>query len=146
MELLEGLSIGGSTQIGKQPWSAGNYYGYRNRYGAMATYKYDKLKLSSEFIYQTRERIANLDDEEAYGWFVMGTYMLIPKLQGVVKYELYDPDRDADDDRQDVLTLGGTYFLNENIKFELNYRLLFEEGNLGGDTNNELIAQTQIKF
>lgn len=139
--LLEGLSVGGSVQTGKQSLS-GTSEGTRERYGALVKYAYKNLKLQSEYIFQQTEQTDNRN-KYADGWYLMTLYKLNPKLQGVVKYEQYEPDRDVGKDRESILTLGANWNINKVTKIQANYRIKDEQTE---ETNNEFIFQAQVKY
>lgn len=140
--LLEGLSLGAAFQYGKQPRS-GNAEGDRTVIGALAKYEYDKLKIQSEYLFRSQEQIAGLSDKDADGLYIMAAYHFLPKLQGAIRYEQYDPDRDTSGDREDIITLGVNYFFNDYLKLQANYLLKDEETEV---SNNEFALQLQMKF
>jgi len=65
-------------------------------------------------------------------------------IQPVLKYESFDPNTDADDDIENVVTLGFNYFFNDWTRLQLNYLYKAEEGN--EIDNDEIIMQLQVKF
>ncbi len=140
--LLEGLSLGTAFQYGKQPRS-GNTEGDRTVIGALAKYEYDKLKIQSEYLFRSQEQIAGLSDKDADGFYITAAYHFLPKLQGAIRYEQYDPDRDTSGDREDIITLGVNYFFNDYLKLQANYLLKDEETEV---SNNEFALQLQMKF
>lgn len=139
---LEGLSLGAAFQYGKQPRS-GNTEGDRAIIGTMAKYEYDKLKIQGEYLFRKQEQILGLSDKDAEGWYILAAYYFLPKLQAAVRYEQYDPDRDISQDREDMLTLGLNYFVNDNLKLQANYRFRDEQAEVG---NNEFVLQLQVKY
>jgi hypothetical protein len=141
-EWLSGLTFGGSYQYGRQPESGTNV-GERERIGGTMVYKYDRFKMVGEYIYQELEQ-TDATYKYSDGWYVTTTYNVWDDLKAVARYEQYDPDRDADNDRNDIVTVGGRYTVNKYIAVDSNYRMKLEEGT---DTdNNEFIIQTQVKF
>ena len=90
-----------------------------NNYGLFTSYKYKKLGLKSEYIYK---EAAFRDEVEADGFYVDGTYYLTDKLQAAVRFDSYNPDRNAQDRRSNEYTAGLNYFINnKNIMLALNY-------------------------
>jgi phosphate-selective porin OprO and OprP len=65
-------------------------------------------------------------------------------LQPVVKYESYDPNTDADEDIETIVTFGFNYFFNDWTRLQLNYLYKAEEGI--EIENDELLMQLQVKF
>lgn len=139
--LLDDLSFGASYQIGSQP-EIGTNKGNRNRYGSLFKYKYDKFKFQGEYIFQEQEQTdrSGIDSD---GWYAMATYRFIPDFQGVLKYEQYDPNRDVPKDREDIITVGCDWYLNEYTKLQANYRYKDEQTE---EANDEFLLQAQVKF
>ena len=70
------------------------------------------------------------------GWYVQGGYVFLPKaLQGVVKFDSYDPDATSAVDRLDTWTVGLNWFLAERTKLQVNYELIRNES--GNDDQPE---------
>lgn len=140
---LDGLSLGGSCQIGQQPVS-GNNEGIRSRIGALVKYTYTKLfKLQNEYIFQKYEQTDG-SEKESMGFYSLMTYKFIPELQSILKYEAYDPNCAAAQDREGIITLGLDWFFAKHAKLEANYRIIYEE--LNDKINKECLLQMQFKF
>jgi len=65
-------------------------------------------------------------------------------IQPVVKYEIYDPNTETDDNSQNIITFGFNYFFNDWTRLQMNYLYKAEEGN--EIANDELLMQLQVKF
>jgi phosphate-selective porin len=90
------------------------------------------------------------DEFEADGWYVQGSYFIVLKrLQGVVKYESFDPDTEVDGNTVDTLTIGLNYYIKgDDIKVQLNY-LLTDAGVNSGfvfDNQNKILLRLQLIF
>jgi phosphate-selective porin len=92
---------------------------------------------------------ANFDP---HGWYVQGSYFIIPKkLQAVVKWEELTPDQLADDGIHSI-TGGLNYYIHgDNVKVMANYVHTwsnFREANpqFGEDQFNEVILRMQVLF
>ena len=92
---------------------------------------------------------ANFDPS---GWYVQGSYFIIPKkLQAVVKWETLEPDQVNDDNIQSI-TGGLNYYIHgDSIKLMLNYIHTwsdFREAHpqFGDDEFNEVITRVQVTF
>lgn len=64
-------------------------------------------------------------------------------IQPVIKYESYDPNTDADNDVEDIITFGVNYFFNDWTRLQLNYLYKAEEEE---EANDEILMQLQVKF
>ena len=142
-EWLEGLIFGAAIQTGRQPLD-GTIEGTRNRYIGTLRYDMDKFIVTSEYIYQSQERTGVLEDKLMAGWYFTTTYDITDKIRGVGRYEMLDPDKGVDDNKESIYTIGGQYFWNKSVRLDLNYRFIAEEGE--SVSNNELIFQTQLVF
>ncbi len=82
---------------------------------------------------------------ESGGWFLQTGYFLVPDaLQGVLKYDTYDPNTSVSNDKTDVYTLGFNYHFNKLARLQVNYELKNEEGT--AKPNNAAVAQLQVGF
>lgn len=147
--LLKDLEIGTAVQYGRQPRS-GNNEGDRLRNEAMAKYVYKGLTFQSEYVHQVQDRISGLNDVKGQGWYALGAYKFPFKvskynteLEPVFKVEQYDPDTDVGSDRQNMYTLGLTWYLNKYVYIMGNYQFGEEQNEA---SNNKFILQSQVKF
>ena len=91
-------------------------------------------------------------DFDPHGWYVQGSYFIIPKkLQAVVKWEELTPDQLADDGIHSI-TGGLNYYIHgDNVKVMANYVHTwsdFREANpqFGGDRFDEVLLRMQVVF
>ena len=109
--------------------------------------------LSEEFDGRTVNGVAPLfKDFRADGYYVQGTYFIIPKkLQLLAKYESFDPGQVAHDDLK-TITAGLNYYIHgDDIKILANYIHTwsdFRESNptFGSDQFDEIILRLQVIF
>ncbi|MBN2543339.1 hypothetical protein JXI42_10785 [bacterium] len=82
------------------------------------------------------------------GFFVQAMYMTPWSLQPVIKYEMYDPNTDMDDDDQSIITFGFNYFINEWSRVQVNYRYVADhlKADAADYRNDEILVQFQAKF
>lgn len=139
--LLEGLSLGGAVQIGRQP-QVGTDEGERNRYGGLLKYTYAGFKLQGEYIYQEKEQV-DASKKFASGWYGLATYCVIPEMIAVVKFEMYDPNQAVDLDGSQIGSFGLNYFFNK-IKIQATYRLKKRETDI--NPIKEFYLMTQINY
>jgi len=133
------FSIGGSVYKGRYNSAQGDPEVTRDRAGLEALLTLGSFSFRSEYIAGKDGLVSRS------GWFLQGLYNVLPiKLQAVVKWDSYDQDRDAPDDRSDLLTIGCNYFFSERTKLMANYVHYGRETE--GTTNWALILQFQAGF
>src|SRR5437763_8495840 len=91
-------------------------------------------------------------DFDPSGWYVQGSYFIIPKkLQAVVKWESLEPDQ-VDDDNIHSVTAGLNYYIHgDSIKLMANYVHTWSDfraahPQFGEDEFDEFIARVQVMF
>lgn len=128
-----GVDIGASFHIG----TATSTEITRKRVGLELAYNSDKFGLKSEFIYGSDGGVRKL------GFYVQPSLWINQALQGLVRYEYWDPDTAGAGDLQTVVTLGVNAFFDDVVKLQINYEFKKEEV----DTlNDALLAQLQVMF
>ena len=140
---IKGLTFGGSFYDGRgyksstDPLVAGNFD--RNRWGAELNYNIKSLTLTGEYI-------AGKDAEtEKDGYYAQIAYYIVPDaLQGVIKYDVFNPDKDGIDNILTNYVVGVNYSFNKWVKLQLAYTISEEEGT--SIDNNYGAAQLQIAF
>lgn len=80
-----------------------------------------------------------------WGWYGQAGYYFVPdKFQGVFKFESYDPNERAANDRAHEATFGANYFLDSyHAKLQLNYVLRQGQDSLD---DNQILAAMQIAY
>lgn len=126
------------------------FFGRRNSYGIDAQIKWWLFGLEAEYLlahFEPSNRLPS-DDIDGDGWYVMGTAEVWPKrLQALVKYETFNPNRDLAGDSSDVWTFGLTYFLKgDDIKFAVNYLLGTSGAGTARDNQGRLLTRVQLVF
>jgi hypothetical protein len=135
------LSVGGSYYNGRYTLtSSPTLRGERDRVGAEFAYLKDRLSLRGEFI-------SGLDGSiKKRGWYLQGGYFLIPKkLQGVFKFDTFDPNEQIDNNETNVYTFGANWYFNKWAFIQLNYELKDEIGRKEID-NNIFTTQLTLQF
>ena len=136
---LKGFDIGGSFYNGVGNFGKPSANQNRDRIGAEFAYQYESLSLKGEYI-------AGEDgDIKKDGWYVQTGYFFLPKtVQGVVKFDTFDPDTESGKDETDVITFGVNWFFNKWAFLQVNYEMRNEHGE---DVNNDaVIAQLTLQF
>jgi len=78
------------------------------------------------------------------GWYLQPLFNLTPLLQGLVRYESWDPNTAVAGDAQSITTLGLNYFFDEGSKLQVNYEIKGEESS--PTDNDTLLLQFQVNF
>jgi phosphate-selective porin OprO and OprP len=114
----------------------------RSRWGVEMALNYRNLALKSEFI-QGRE--GNHDPIIHQGWYAQASYFLLPKyLQGVFRYDTYDPNTVKSQSTNTYYVFGLNYFFNVWTKLQINYSWRTESG---VSTDNDVFnIQLQLGF
>ncbi len=141
---IKDLSVGSSYYVGRATLSTTparpERKQDRDRIGGEFAYVHDPISLRGEYI--------KGDDgpTEPSGWYLQAGYFVIPKkLQGVFKFDRYDPNDNASLDETNVYTSGVNYYFNKWAFVQLNYELK-DERQKKEKRNNALIGQLTLQF
>lgn len=123
----------------------GSFVGRRNGVGLDAQASCGPVDLHAEYL-RTRFDRDTGTDTTADGWSLLCAWMFVPKtLQGLVRYETYDPNGSLGDDHTDLWTVGFNYFIKgDDLKLTVNYLIGDPAGPLSGQTR--LLSRFQIIF
>ena len=136
---LSFLSVGASFYDGSYAASAGAPSTVRDRIGADLALLHGPFSLKADFLQS--------EDAETLrrGWYVQGGYTFLPKiLQGVVRFDAYDPDGAVSGDRLDTWTVGLNWFIAGKTKLQVNYELMRSES--GANRGRTLLIQLQAGY
>jgi phosphate-selective porin len=136
---MKSVSLGASIYDGRYSPAAGVPAVARDRTGI------DGLLTLGRFFIRAEYMHGRDDLTQKGGWYVQAAYDAIPKkLQAVAKWDSYDPDRDAADDRTRILTLGFNWWLTDRTRVLANALWSFREG--AATDSRTLILQFQAGF
>ena len=133
------LSIGASFYDGSYSASAGGPSAVRDRIGADLALLHGPFSLKAD--------ILQAEDGETLrrGMYLQGGYAFLSKtLQGVVRFDSYDPDGAADGDRLDTWTIGLNWFLAGKTKLQVNYETMKDQA--GRTAGRTLLIQLQAGY
>jgi hypothetical protein len=101
------------------------FIGRRKGAAADTQFHLGRFDLWAELFYTRYEPAADAA-YDAFGWYTMLTYYLVPeKLQALGRFETLDPNQDVSGDTTDTWTFGLTYYIKDhNLKLMLNYLLV----------------------
>lgn len=138
---VKNIALGGSYYRGKYTIAnALSKIDNRKRVGAEFTCTYSLISFMAEYIKGKDSSI------EKAGWYVQAGCFFIPrKIQGILKYDTYDPNTDVSDNSTTVYTIGVNLFLDKKSKIQINYELKINEQGTEKEYN-PLIAQLQFAF
>lgn len=122
------------------------FTGSRSGWAADAQFKLGLFGLYAEF-FQTFFEPANAASFDSTGWYVMGSYDILPKkLQAITRFESFDPNTSVDGDSTDVWTFGLNYFLKgDDIKLSANY-LIGDSATTEREWEGRFLGRVQIVF
>ena len=121
------------------------FSGTRNGVGFDAQACMGPAGLYAEWFQTRYDRAVGLSND-ARGWSLLGTWMLVPKaLQAVLRYETIDPNRAVANDDAHLWTLGANYYLKgDDLKISINYLLGDPAGPLSDQ--GRLLGRMQVIF
>lgn len=128
---IKDLDVGLSFQVGK----VGTTEADCQRIGAELSYVWGNFGLKSEYIRATDNNI------KKWGWYVQPSLWVNSSLQGVVRFEYWDPNTQTAANRQTITTLGVNAFFNPKAKLQINYEIKREEAEV---ENDALLLQLQL--
>lgn len=131
------LDIGGGVQTGSQDTS------YRVA-GAYAGYEYKKWLINFEYSDADGYNgpIGYVVDKKANGFYSTLAYRITPKVQALVRYDEFDPNKHIANNKKREYTAGINYFIKgQALKLVLNYVFCQNEGTKNA---HRLILGTQI--
>ena len=133
------LALGGSVYGGQYSAKEGDPALNRDRAGFLATLAVGQFFLTSEYIWGKDDQVSKS------GWYVKGLYNILPKkLQGIVRWDSYDPGAVIAANRSDRLTLGANWLFTDKTKLLINYQ---HDWLVGTDVKTwSFLAQFQIGF
>jgi len=137
-EVLKNLELGYS-QYYRNSNDDSTVFTEKRRYGFEARWEYDRYSLKSELAWgQTAA-------SPIWGWYGQGGYYILPeKLQGIFKFDSFEQNERAANDRAHDLTFGLNYFLDSyHAKLQLNYVLRQGQDDLN---DNQVLAAMQIAY
>ena len=124
------------------------FFGDRTALGVDSQFTWGRFAFEAEWLRAQFDANNNLPTStlDAAGWYVMGTYYVLPKkLQALMKYESFDPNLDIDGNTSKTFTFGLTYFLKgDDLKFMVNY--LYGKAGSAADYEGRLLTRLQFIF
>ncbi|HLF18418.1 MAG TPA: hypothetical protein VI749_05935 [Candidatus Omnitrophota bacterium] len=144
-EKLKGFEMGIS---GYHRPAHGNAFA-KKRLGFESRYEYKKFSIKGEYMSGQGTASSSATTENrtlANGWYGQLGYYFVPKLQGVLKYEQYDPNEEVANDKVSETTAGLNYFIEKyNAKLQLNY-IHKDEQEASEVNNDQVIGAIQVAF
>lgn len=121
----------------------------KKRLGYEARYEYQKFSIKGEYMSGQGTASSSSTTENrtlANGWYGQVGYYILPKLQGVLKVEGYDPNEQTANDKMTEFTIGLNYFIEKyNAKLQFNYIHKDEEAE-DSLQNDQIISAVQVAF
>ena len=141
--LIKGLDVGASFYSGWDKFTIGKGFPAinqnRSRYGFELNYELKRFYFRGEYL---QGKDAEISRE---GWYIQSGYYVIPgKVQALLKYDVYDPNKTKTGDISSRYIVGATWQFNNYAKLALNYNFCEEESS--NISNNFASLQFQIGF
>ena len=135
--LLKKLELGGGAYAGE----SGTENLDKDRYWGEGRWEWERFSVKGEYL---AIKEASTDED---GWYVQGGFYLLPqKLQGILKYDVFDLNTDQSGDEEDDYTVGLNWFLCDyNAKVQLNY-IYKDFENSKTEDENQVISALQVAF
>jgi len=128
------------------PFTNFTFTGKRRGFGIDTQFQSGPLEIWFEYL---RDRFEPQDQLpfsrfDADGWYLQGAWLILPKVQAVLKYETFQPVTKTDLST-DTWTLGFNYlFKGDDLKFMVNY---LNTDAIGiPDSQNKLLVRMQVIF
>ena len=135
---VDSLKIFGWHHAGKRSLDGEKYD--RDRSGVGATFRKAKYRAAFEYIMADGvifngtsgagqpadgATFSVLPEDKANGWYVHGGYMVMPKLELDLRYDVLNrgTETDAGERKFSTLTLGAQYFVNKKTRVVFNYEM-----------------------
>jgi phosphate-selective porin len=127
---------------------AGNAFtGQRQAIGVNTQFRVGRLDLWCEYL-QSRYKPDDalpFSTFDADGWYAQAAYTVLPdKLQAVVRFDSFDPNRRVDDNSTDTWTLGTNYLFSQDVKLMVDYLFFNAPGQ--PDHSQKLLMRLQTIF
>ena len=141
--LIKGLDVGASFYSGWDKFTIGKGFPAinqnRSRYGFELNYELKRFYFRGEYL---QGKDAEISRE---GWYIQSGYYVFPgKVQALLKYDVYDPNKTKTGDISSRYIVGATWQFNNYAKLALNYNFCEEESS--NISNNFASLQFQIGF
>jgi phosphate-selective porin len=135
-------SVSLPTEI--RPPGTTTYAGLRTALGADTQFRWGPVDIWAEYFWTDMEPVGS-PDYTAEGWYVLGGYYIVPKLQAIVKFESFDPKDTLADNATEAWTFGVNYYLKgDSLKLMLDYVLFDCEDTRG--TQQKFLGRLQAAF
>lgn len=123
--------------------NAGNAESIYTVGGAHLIYKYKRLKASAEYAAADGSNgSTGFSTNKSDGYYGTLAYRITPKLQTLIRYDQFDPNKDMANDMRTEYTAGINYFIKDHaLKLMLNYVYYTVENGVYG---SRILVGTQI--
>jgi hypothetical protein len=153
VKILEGLSLSGYYYYGKR--ANGDEALDRNRTGALLNFNCDFVNVGGEFNTSTDQSLdkdKNVIDAKGNGYSVFGEIKfakilpcLLSKSGILIRYDSWDPDKNAIGDAHSIFLAGLVYNAGKNIRAVIDLqKTLYESENK--ESTSQILCQVEAKF
>jgi phosphate-selective porin OprO/OprP len=142
---FKSLRFGGSYYNGVDRFTSSTSINHsRIRWGTELAFNYNNLAIVSEYI-KGWEGSGTINPTVHEGWYAQAGYYIVPKkLQGVFKYDTYNPNTGLSKLTSTYYVFGVNYYFTQWAKIQADYSYRTETGK--NIPNDIFTAQLQIAF
>lgn len=139
---FEHFELGVSGHFGQyQPDLNSDNHESRVRLGADVSFMGDPVYFRAEYIVR-EDDLAEGSSRKMSGWYLLGAYKFTENIQGIARFESYDPETSINENEFTGVLIGANYYFEGNTRLSLNYE--FRDDKLNPDLGNLLTVQMQV--
>ena len=147
MEVFSTRDDGRSSQPTEFGFSGNTFTGRRRAIGVNTQFRVGRLDLWCEYLRSQFKPVNAVPYStfDADGWYAQSEYTVLPdKLQAVVRFDSFDPNRRIEGNSTDSWTLGTNYLFSQDVKLMVDYLLFNTPGQ--PDRGQKLLMRLQTIF
>lgn len=139
---FEHFELGVSGHFGQyQPDLNSDNHESRVRLGADVSFMGDPVYFRAEYIVR-EDDLAEGSSRKMSGWYLLGAYKFTENIQGIARFESYDPETSINENEFTGVLIGANYYFEGNTRLSLNYE--FRDDEMNPDLGNLLTVQMQV--
>ncbi|MDF2439127.1 MAG: hypothetical protein JWN98_111, partial [Abditibacteriota bacterium] len=112
--ILPGWQFGVSGGSGNTTTGPGNSRFQRSLFNAFAVYKRPKITFQNEYLQGTSQLLGGALNSDIRGFYSSLGYFFTPKIEGVLRYDTLDTNRNVNNAEVKDITLGVNYYMKDN--------------------------------
>jgi len=145
---MKNITVGGSAYLANKVGTS-EPYDEKQAFAGMGHFTFGPVDVLAEYItHNYTDNNKSSTDITSSGFMVMPVIELTPYLDLVLRYDQWDPNTDADDDKRNLMVGGVNFKISEaskGVMLQLNYENHSYESDSSEDTN-KIVAQLRWAF